>query len=399
MTENKLQVYRSEVENELKRILGYWSRFTSDAGSGGFFGRIDEDNNADTTAPKGSVLNSRILWTFSAAYNQIRNKEYREIASRAFLYFFEYFIDRDYGGVFWTVDYLGQPLDAKKQVYALAFAIYGLSEYSKFDETGEAIAQAIELFRRLEKSAFDKERAGYIEAFSRDWKALGDLRLSAKDANEKKTMNTHLHILEAYTNLYRVWPDKVLKEKIILLISNFSRHIVNAGTSHLILFFDEDWNKRSATISFGHDIEASWLLYEAAITIGDESLIGKTQELSLKLSTAVLEGLDKDGGLWYEKEGDHLIVEKHWWPQAEAMVGFYNAWELSGDLAFLEHSINSWVFIKNHLLDKKHGEWFWGVNSDYSPMKGQDKVGLWKCPYHNGRACLEIMKRIHQLQK
>lgn len=244
--------------------------------------------------------------------------------------------------------------------------------------------------------SYDTINGGYIEALTREWKEINDLRLSSKDANEKKSMNTHLHVLEAFANLYKTWPDKTLKQRIIELIYIFLDHILDTKTNHLILFFDECWNPKSSNISYGHDIEAAWLIQEAAEIIQDEPLIQKVKERSVKVAEATEEGLDKDGGLWYEKNvsENHLVKEKHWWPQAEAMVGFYNTHQITNDNSFLEKSLNSWNFIQKHILNKKDGEWFWGVREDYSVMDEEDKAGIWKCPYHNGRACIEILKRI-----
>ncbi len=393
-----LKNYRQQVEQELENILAYWMKYTIDLKNGGFYGKIDNANTTNEKAEKGSVLNSRILWTFSAAYNHAKKPAYLQTAERAFKYIHNYFIDKKYGGVFWTVDYIGNPADTKKQMYALAFAMYGLSEYYEAGKDERAKQSAIDLYKAIVDRSYDKINGGYMEAFTRDWKEIKDLRLSAKDSNEKKSMNTHLHILEAFANLYRVWPDATLKQRITELIHLFLDHIIDKETDHLVLFFDETWNPKSDIISYGHDIEAAWLVQEAAEIIHDNALLQKVKERSVKVAEAAERGLDNDGGLWYEKEvsANHLIKEKHWWPQAEAMVGFYNSYQVTNDRSFLEKSLNSWHFIQRQILDKKDGEWFWGVREDYSVMQDEDKAGLWKCPYHNGRACLEILKRIPQ---
>jgi len=389
-----LKNYRQETEQELENILSYWMKHTLDFTNGGFYGKIDNDNKIYEDAPKGSVLNSRILWTFSAAYNLTNKPAYLQTAERAFKYISRYFVDKEYGGIYWSVDKRGDPLDTKKQIYALSFAVYGLSEYFVASKDERAKQLAIDLYKVIVDRSYDKLNGGYIEALTRDWKEISDLRLSAKDSNEKKSMNTHLHVLEGFANLYKIWPDEILKKRIAELINIFLDHIIDPDTNHLILFFDEVWNPKSNIVSYGHDIEAAWLVQEAAEIIHDEALLQKVKERSVKVAEASERGLDKDGGLWYEKEADHLIKEKHWWPQAEAMVGFYNSYQVTSDPSFLEKSLNSWKFIQKHILDKKDGEWYWGVKEDYSKMEGEDKVGLWKCPYHNGRACLEILKRL-----
>ncbi len=391
--------YKNELEAELTKILSYWMDHTLDEKNGGFVGKIDNDNQVDYFAPKGSVLNARILWSFSSAYNLCKKDEYLCHAERAYQYLLGYFIDKDYGGVFWSVDYKGTPLDTKKQVYAIAFVIYAFSEYYKANTKEEVKEQAVNLYHLLIKHSYDKVNGGFFEAFTREWNDIEDLRLSAKDANEKKTMNTHLHVLEALTSLYRVWPDAELKQQLILLLQNFKDHIIDKESNHLILFLDERWDRKSEIISYGHDIEASWLLQEAAEAVGDASLIQQVKQLALKMAVVSREGLDLDGGLWYEKDltSYHLIKEKHWWVQAEAMVGFFNAWQINGDSAFLNNSRNSWKFVKNNILDQTNGEWFWGVDENGVVMNGEDKVGLWKCPYHNSRACIEIANRINRL--
>lgn len=394
----RLEEYKKELQNELSAILNFWQENTIDKEFGGFYGKLDNSNKVFPAAPKGSVLNSRILWTFSAAYNLTENIAYLNTAEMAFSYIIDYFIDKKYGGVYWTVDYKGAPLDTKKQIYALSFAIYGLSEFYKCSKNQQAKELAIELYNLIVAHSYDTINGGYIEALSQDWKEINDLRLSKKDANEKKSMNTHLHMLEGFANLYCIWPNEVLNKKIAELIHIFLDHIIDKKTNHLILFFDEKWNVKSNIISYGHDIEAAWLIQETAEVIGDEELLEKVKTKSVLIANSAAEGLDKDEGLWYEYDADenNLIKQKHSWPQAESMTGFFNAWQITGDESYLEKSLNSWRFTQEHILDKKNGEWFWGITENYSLME-EDKVGIWKCPYHNGRACIELIHRISKL--
>jgi mannobiose 2-epimerase len=393
----KLERYKMEMETELKEILSWWTRITYDDKNGGFIGKVDHANSVYTDSPKGAVLNSRILWAFSAAYNFTGNKDYLQTAVRAFNYIIQYFIDKEFGGVYWTVDFRGVPLDKKKQIYALAFAVYGLAEYYHASRDESAREQAVRIYQQILQCSCDEKKGGYIEAFTREWKQIDDLRLSVKDSNEKKTMNTHLHLLEAFTNLYKVWQDESLRQRIIELIQIFQRYIIDGRTNHLVLFFDEAWNPRSDIFSYGHDVEAAWLVHEAAEAVGDSSLLDNVKKISVQLAEAATEGLDGDGGLWYEYDSSrqHLIREKHSWPQAEAMVGFFNAWQIAGDEKFLSHSLQSWQFVKQHMLDKGLGEWYWGVRADRAPMINEEKAGLWKCPYHNSRACIEVANRIN----
>lgn len=324
-----------------------------------------------------------------------------KIAERAFQYIAENFIDKEFGGVYWTVDFTGKPLDTRKQIYALAFSVYGLSEFYLASKNENAKRIAVYIYNDILTHSYDEKFGGYIEACTRDWKQVEDLRLSAKDANEKKSMNTHLHLLEAFANLYRIWQDRSLKQRIVEITRIFFDHIIDRKTDHLILFFDETWNPKSDIISYGHDIEAAWLVLEAAETIEDDALLDEAKTISVKMVQAAAKGLDSDGGLWYEYDvaHQHLTRQKHSWPQAEAMVGFFNAWQLTGDEKFLKRSLQSWEFVKEYILDKKLGEWYWGVNDDHSPMKQEEKLGIWKCPYHNSRACMEIIHRIENIFK
>ena len=396
-----LSNYKASMQQELKNILEYWTACTPDEMHGGFYGKINHDNIIDKEADKGSVLNSRILWAFSAAYNHTGNKEYLQLATRAYEYFTSHFIDESYGGVYWTVNYMGNPQDTKKQTYAIAFALYALSEYHKCSENPEVIDEAKLLYRVMMEQTHDIVCGGYKEAFARDWSDLPDRRLSAKDANEKKSMNTQLHVIEAFVNLYIIWPDKTLKNNIEELLELFSEIIINPKNNHLFLFFEEDWTIKSSIVSYGHDIEATWLLLEAAAIIKNEKYIQQFKKIAVQMADAAAQGLDGDGGLWYEYEptADHLIKQKHSWPQAEAMVGYFNAWQLTAEEKYLQYSINAWNFTRQYIVDKKGGEWVWGVYEDYSIMNNEDKVGMWKCPYHNSRACIEIIKRIEEILK
>jgi mannobiose 2-epimerase len=320
------------------------------------------------------------------------------VAARAFHYLADHFMDDVYGGVFWTVDYKGAPLDAKKQIYALAFAMYGFSEYHRVAGDENAKQLAIQLYKDIVLHSYDEKNGGYIEALTRDWKEIKDARLSEKDANEPKSMNTHLHVLEGFASLYRCWPDETLKQRLKELVEIFLSHIISES-GHLDLFFNDEWHTKHEFISYGHDIEAAWLVQEAAELINDKALLEKVKVKSIHLADAATEGLDSDGGLWYEYDlvNHELIKQKHSWPQAEAMVGFFNAWQITGAEKYLHHSLNSWEFVKHYLLDKNCGEWYWGVNEDHSPMKTEDKAGIWKCPYHNSRACMEIINRVNSI--
>ncbi|MFC0778438.1 AGE family epimerase/isomerase [Flavobacterium sp. HJSW_4] len=389
------KLLKSELTAELDSILKYWSKRTIDDQNGGFVGQIDFNDHRIANAEKGSVLNARILWTFSASYQTTKNENHKKLAERAFEFLASYFYDTQFGGLFWSINEDTTPKDTKNQIYALAFAIYGLSEYYVISKEERALEIAKNLYAKIQEHSYDPENKGYFEAFTRDWQPIEDLRLSAKDANEKKTMNTHLHIIEGYVNLYKVWKDEKLLQDIIELLETIEKYFINTKTGHLRLFFDENWIEKPDVISYGHDIEAAWLLQQCAEISGNEKLIANFKKYAIQIAEATKEGLDSDGGLWYEydPEKKELILEKHWWPQAEALIGFYNAYQLTGKEEYLDIVYKIWKFTKKHMIDHKNGEWFWGVYDDYYTMK-KDKAGFWKCPYHNGRACLELINRI-----
>ena len=381
----------------LENILPFWTNVVLDKENGGFYGIVTNDLTIDKTAPKGGILNSRILWTFSQAFRIFKESGYLKIAGLAYDFLVKCFWDYEYGGIYWMADYKGNVIDAHKQMYNIAFGIYGLSEYYMASRNPESLERAIQLFRITEEKSYDHVNRGYFEAYSREWLPMDDNRLSDKDINEKKSMNTHLHILEAYTNLARVWDSPELKVKLKELIEVMLELVLNNDNHHFKLFFDEWWNLKSGAISYGHDIEGSWLLCEAANILGDAKLSCKVEEVAVKMADAVYrEALDNEyGGIFNEMHTDgHLDTDKPWWPQAEAVVGFLNAYELTGEERFLDAAFNTWKFIRNYVSDSKLGEWFSVVSREGKPFYELPKVEPWKCPYHNGRACMEIITRL-----
>jgi len=400
MEKEGLVDFRDELEIELKdNILSWWMKYSPDLEYGGFHGHINHQNEVVKGAGKGAVLNARILWTFSAAYRAYPYADYLATAERAFKYILEHFLDREFGGVYWELDEQGEVKSSRKQTYALAFTIYALVEYHMACGNREALDTALALFSDIEEHAFDREAKGYTEALGRQWEALEDVRLSEKDDNEAFTMNTHLHILEAYGNLLRVWKDPDLEAALEHLIVLFLEKFVDGEKARLNLFFDEQWKLKSTLVSYGHDIECSWLLHEAAEILGKKELVKECALVAVKMARKNFEGLDQDGGLFYEyfPENRQLDTDKHWWPQAEAMVGYFNAYHLSGDPEFLVRSRGSWTFIRNYICDWIDEEWFWSVDKEGNPQTEKEKAGFWKCPYHNGRACLELIRRMDSI--
>ncbi|MCU4157276.1 AGE family epimerase/isomerase [Carboxylicivirga sp. A043] len=389
----------SEMEAELRNILEFWANNTLDEIHEGFIGEMNAECFVKADAEKGAVLNARLLWTFSAAYNFFKEDKYLQLADRAYNYLIQYFWDQENGGLFWSLNPDGTVKNNRKQAYAQGFGIYGFSEYYKASGNQESLDYATQLFQLIETHFYEPKHGGYIEALTNNWQAMDDMRLSEKDANEPKSMNTHLHIIEPYTNLYRVWPDAALKERIQHLIAVFRDKIIDSETAHFKLFFDLDWTSKSSIVSYGHDIEGAWLLNEAAHFIKDDELLEQMKEVSIKMvDVTMVEGVDKDGSIFYELEEDgHLDTDKHWWPQAEAMVGLLDAYQNTSDRIYLEASTRVWNFIQQYMVDTEKGEWYWKVDVTGQPDNVPPKVGFWKCPYHNSRALMEAINRLKTL--
>ena len=392
--------YRTRIEQELRHnILPFWIERVARPGETGFLGSLTNDLQVDDRTERGALLTTRILWTYAAADHAYGDREYRAMADRAYDDLESHFADSKHGGYIWAIGPDGSPQGDRKQVYGQAFAIYALSEYHRATGLKRPLQQAIATYRLLEEHARDREAGGYGEAYGRTWAQIADVRLSAVDLNSPKSQNTMLHVMEAYTNLLAVWPDPELRQSLHDLVEVMLSRIINPQTHHLGLFFSRDWALESDRISFGHDIEAAWLLCAAAEQIGNPALLARVRAEAMQIAAVTRsEGMDGDGGLFNEGSPQGISnTNKEWWPQAEAVVGFLNATEISGDLSYLDTTLRSWDFIEAHIIDHQHGEWFRGVTRDHQVLTGEMKVSFWKCPYHNGRACLEAVRRLDRI--
>ncbi len=384
------------MKDELNNILNFWKHNTLDTLNGGYIGHIDYPDIKRPEHHKGIILNTRLLWTFSAASIFYKNDKYTDLCTRSYEYLKKYFIDHNYGGVIWEVDYKGNPVNNRKQIYAQAFMIYALSEYYQFSKNEESKTLAITLFDLIEKYALDPKHGGYIEAFNQDWSPITDMRLSSKDKNVEKTMNTHLHLLEAYTKLYQIHPKKNIGVALKNLIHLFLTKFITKN-NHLHLFFDVKWNLKSTIYSYGHDIETTWLLIKAAKTLNEKNIIHIIERMALQITDTFLnEAIANDGGVINEinYKSREIDTDRHWWQQAEAIVGLYYAYQIKQDENYLKKAIQIWNFITTKVIDYKHGEWHWLIDSDGNFDKKNEKIGMWKCPYHNSRACIEINKKL-----
>lgn len=409
----ELLEYKELFMKELHgNILAFWMKFGMEKEGRGFYGAADLKGNPVLEAPKSCVLNARILWTFSEAAIMFDNKQYADIADKAFRVLKDDFADKINGGYFMSIDAQNQPLDTIKHTYAQAFVLYALSKYCEFRPSAELLKEINDYFEFLEEKTKDTDNPGYFEAFTREWQPWSENRMA--DNNEPRSMNTHLHIMEAYAAFYKVSKNELagkrLKELLLLFIEKIIR-----PSGHLGIFYNEQFEEAISSkgiCSFGHDIEASWLLWEAAEILNDPEIIAQMKPLSIKMLNAVDRvGVDKDGGLFLESTrfGSHLRTNKHWWPQAETLVAFMNGFELTSDKKYWEKLKLSWDFIDTHVIDHENGEWFTKVNrlgvpfliepeDDTSPYYRNDwKIDPWKCPYHNGRAMMELIKRIERI--
>lgn len=395
-----LQHWKTQLEHELwHNILPFWATQAPDPTHGGFHGAITQNLQVIEDAPRSSVVNSRILWTFAAAYRVSLQAEHLEVAHQAYAYFNKAFWDTRSGGVYWRVDPRGQPLETRKHSYAQGFALYGLAEYHRVTGNPEALERAKTLFGLLERYAHD-EGNGYLESRAEDWSVLPDMRLSPREPHATQSMNTLLHLLEPFTVLLEVWKDPLLERRLRELVDLFLGPIFDAQTHHFGLYFDENWNSLEPTLSYGHDIEAVWLLVRAAEVLEDEALLERCRAQGVLVATAVQRrGLDTDGSLFYEGLPDRVVQrDKHWWVQAEGMVGFFEAYQISGHDEFARASHACWDFIQRHLVDREHGDWFKITDRAGTPYPHL-KVGPWECPYHHARACLEMLSRLAQIEQ
>jgi mannobiose 2-epimerase len=393
-SEQKLLQMREEVlSNLITNVLPFWEVYSPDP-SGGFYGTLENDGAPVAGADKGLTLNARILWAFSSAYRAFEVENYRRLANRAQRYLIDHFIDHEYGGAYWSVTAAGEPADTGKQTYGLAFAIYGLSEHYRATGNKESLEQAIALYTVLQDQAYDAVNGGYIDSFTRDWQLPGRFGYDGKGI-APKTMNTHIHVLEAFVNLYRVWPDSQLKKQLKGLVDIFYDEIINPETCHERLFFTMEWNSLEETDSYGHDMEISWLLCEAAGTIGDEGLAERTKEMAVNLvNTQMREAWNPRGYLLYEKTNGKLSGKIEWWAQAEAVVAFINAWQLTGNSTYAAAAVATWNWIRENIVDHEYGEWYYSLDENHMPITARPKANMWKCPYHNSRMALETIARI-----
>jgi len=383
-----------------QNILPFWSTVAVDEVRGGIHGRVGNDLQVDDSVERTAVICARVLWAFSAAAHVLDDPSYLRFADDAADYLMAHFVDPVHGGVFWSVDADGGVVDDRKQIYAQAFAVYALAEYARASGRRAPLLVAEELVGLIEGYGADAEHGGYIEARARDWGTIGDMRLSSRDLNAPKSMNTLLHVMEAYTTLLAVTDDDGARARLAALVTTILDKVADLGAGTFRMFFDEEWRPLSDTVSFGHDIEGAWLVVAAARAVGDPSLIGRAEHAAAVIADAVLRnGRDESGALLYEYRPASCDApssfdrDSHWWTQAEGIVGFLDAYRITGEQKFLDAAGACWDFAAEFHVDRVHGDWFKVLDADRRPRSTIPKVGPWECPYHHVRACLEIITR------
>jgi len=385
---------KNEVYKELTdHILPFWINLI-DEEHGGLYGKVDYDLRIDRQADKGGIVTARFLWTFAAAYRVTQSKLYLDYADHLYQFLSEKVYDREYKGLYWLVDYKGDPKDTRKHIYTQAFGIYALSEYYRATKNEQALELAKELYYLIEDKGFNLEANAYKEEFDREWNEIPNEMLSENGIIADITMNTHIHVMEAYTTFYKAFPNAELKDRIKNLLEILYVKMYNKDSKFLGVFFDNKWNSLLEIKSFGHDIESSWLVDEAmkAINFEKPEYLQMVNDIAYNIASYAIQ---EDGSLINEEVPDRVDRTRVWWVQAEAIVGFYNAFERTGDEKFLKLVKDLWSYTKEYIIDhRENGEWLWSAEDDGSPTR-RNIGDPWKGSYHNGRFCLEIIERVN----
>lgn len=382
-----------EIKSHLiNDIIPFWKSLRDDE-FGGYYGWVDYNLKVDKEAVKGCILNSRILWFFSNAYTLLKDESLLDEARHGFAFMKEYCMDKENGGIFWSLKYNGEPEESLKHTYNQAFAIYALSSYYEASGEEEALSMAKELFYLIEGKCRDE--LGYLEAFDEKFHIIDNDKLSENGVMADKTMNTLLHVFEAYTELYRVSGFEEAKEKLMWIMDVFADKVYNPELHRQEVFFDAEWNPIIDLHSYGHDIETAWLMDRGVEIIGEEKYKEKMTPITKDLTAQIYKLAFDGNSLANECERGVVNTHRIWWVQAETVVGFLNGYQMDPDKPeYLEAAKKEWAFIKEYVIDKREGsEWFWEVDPEGKLYPGRPIVEPWKCPYHNGRMCFEVIKR------
>jgi len=396
-----IQMLYDWSRQELRDILDFYMRYAYDPG-GGFYGCVRHDLTPDYNADRSLVLNARILWTFASAYRIIKDERYLKMANHAKEYIQKHFIDHEYGGAYWSVDHNGNPADDTKYTYGISFVIYGGAELMRANGDHDALKMAQDMYHMLEKYALDRNNGGYFETYTRDWKRRYDSFNIKDPALGSKALNTHLHLIESYTNLMRVDKDPSLVQRVGELIDIMTSKLLDSEYFHYKPYMTDDWGTTDSLFSYGHDIEGAWLLTEAAEVYGNEEIIEKCKPISVHIAASCKDGINPYTGGMYAEGNAHGLVDPSmiWWVQAEAVVGFFNVYQLTGDDEYLKLTMNVVEYIQKYISDREGGVFReWLSRSDLSAHDpiNEMRINPWKAPYHNGRMCMELIERIEKM--
>ncbi len=396
LSKEQLITMRDRCTTDLREILDFFADRSTDP-AGGFYGKVGRDLVPVYDAPRALVYVGRMLWTYAAAYRILHDEKYLKVAYHALDYIEKCFIDKEHGGAYWEVNPDGTVHDDHKYVYGQCFLIYGGAELMRACGEERGLKLAKDIYHLLEKYAEDKPNGGYFETYDRAWNRV-DVSFNIPDpALGSKALNTHLHLIESYTNLMRVWDDKDLHTKVGKLIDIMTDKLLDKEFFHYKPYMTDEWGTTKSLFSFGHDIEASWLLIEAVHAFGDESLLEKCKPIALHIADSCADGLDPEtGGMYAEYEEGHILKDMNWWVQSEAVVGFYNAYELTDDEKYLQLMERVWAYIDNVVVDREDGiyrDWFSMADKPKDHERNLYPINGWKTPYHNGRMYMELIER------
>lgn len=385
-------MFVTEIKEHLVNdLIPFWQGL-KDEENGGFYGYLSYDLKLDKRAVKGCILNSRILWFFSNAYMLLGDSSLLESATHAYQFLKDYCVDNEFGGVFWSLAYDGTPEDTTKHTYNQAFSIYALASYYDASKNPEALEIAWKLYDLVESKC--KDEYGYLEAFTRNFEPEENDKLSENGVIAEKTMNTLLHVFEAYTELYRVTKEEKVAKQIRFMMDIIKDKVFNKEIGRQEVFFDKTWNSLINLYSYGHDIETAWLVDRGLEVLGDEAYTNMLSPITKIITENIYNRAYIDHSLVNESENGVVDTTRVWWVQAEAVVGFLNGYQKQGNKKFLDASEDIWNYIKEYFIDKRNGsEWFWSVKEDHTPNE-KPIVEPWKCPYHNGRMCFEVLRRM-----
>lgn len=385
-------MFATEIKEHLVNdLIPFWQGL-KDEENGGFYGYLSYDLKLDKKAVKGCILNSRILWFFSNAYMVLGDPSLLESATHAYQFLKEHCVDDEFGGVFWSLTYDGKPEDTTKHTYNQAFSIYALASYYDASKNSESLEIAWKLYDLVESKC--KDEYGYLEAFTRSFEPEENDKLSENGVIAEKTMNTLLHVFEAYTELYRVTKEEKVAKQIRFMMDIIKDKVFNKEIGRQEVFFDRTWNTLIDLYSYGHDIETAWLVDRGLEVLDDEAYTNMLSPITKIITENIYNRAYIDHSLVNESENGVVDTTRVWWVQAEAVVGFLNGYQKQEDKKFLDASVDIWNYIKKYFIDKRNGsEWFWSVKEDHTPDE-KPIVEPWKCPYHNGRMCFEVLRRM-----